>query len=77
VPSLPRDYSELVKEIWSGRAVQLAGKYGEHAPTAAVCCNACRTCLATNLIGFATAAAGTVGYGIVRLARRARLVTPS
>jgi hypothetical protein len=70
-------YSAVVKQIWSGRAVQLAGKYGEHAPTATVCCNACRTCLTTNLIGLATAAAGTVGYGIVRLARRARSVASS
>jgi hypothetical protein len=72
-----RRYGAVVKQIWSGRAVQLAGKYGEHAPTAAVCCNACRTCLTTNLICLATAAAGTVGYTLVRLARRARSVVPS
>jgi hypothetical protein len=59
-----------VKQIWSGRAVQLAGKYGEHAPTAAVCCNACRTCLTTNLIGLAAAAGGSVAYGLLRVARR-------
>jgi len=62
-----------VKQIWSGRAAQVAAKYGETAP-AAVCCNACRTCVTTNLLALATAAAG-VGYGVVRFARR--LVKPA
>ena len=62
-----------MKQIWVGRAAQVAGKYGENAPTAAVCCNACRTCLTTNLIGLATGLAGALGYGAVRLARRVRL----
>ena len=64
-------YSTNVKQIWSGRAAQVAAKYGETAPTAAVCCNACRTCLTTNLIGFATAGLAAAGYGIARFLRRA------
>ena len=59
-----------MKQIWTGRAAQVVGKYGENAPTAAVCCNACRTCLTTNLLALAAAGAGAVGYGFVRLARR-------
>jgi hypothetical protein len=55
-----------VKQIWTGRAVQAAARYGEHAPTAAVCCNACRTCVQTNLIGLGLAALG----GTVAAARR-------
>jgi hypothetical protein len=62
-------YSTSVKQIWTGKAAQVVGKYGETAP-AAVCCNACRTCVTTNLLALATAAAGAVGYGVVRLARR-------
>jgi len=62
-----------VKQIWTGKAVDLAARYGEQAPTAAVCCNACRTCLTTNLLGLATAVAGAVGYRAVQLARRAFL----
>jgi hypothetical protein len=31
----------------------VAAKYGENAPTTAVCCNACRTCVQMNLIGLA------------------------
>jgi hypothetical protein len=65
-----RRYSELVKQIWTGRAAQVVGKYGENAPAAAVCCNACRTCVTTNLIAVATAAVGAVGYSAARLARR-------
>ena len=67
-------YTGSVKQIWTGRAAQVVGKYGENAP-AAVCCNACRTCVTTNLLALATAAAGAVGYGIVRFARR--LVHPA
>jgi hypothetical protein len=32
-----------VKPIATLRVSQVAARYGEHAPTAAVCCNACRT----------------------------------
>jgi hypothetical protein len=63
-------YSPSVKQIWSGQIAQAAAKYGENAPTAAVCCNACRTCVTTNLIGFATAGLAAAGYRIARLARR-------
>jgi hypothetical protein len=68
------DYTASVKQIWTGRAAQVVGKYGENVP-AAVCCNACRTCVTTNLLALAAAAAGTVGYGVVRFARR--LVKPA
>ena len=37
---------------------------GENAPTAAVCCNACRTCVQTNLIGLALGAI-TAAHAIV------------
>jgi hypothetical protein len=59
-----------VKQIWTGRAAQVIGKYGENAPTAAVCCNACRTCLTTNLIGLASAGAVAAGYWLSRPVRR-------
>jgi hypothetical protein len=60
-----------MRQIWTGRAAQVAGKYGENAPTAAACCNVCRTCITTNLVGLATAVIGAVGYGAARLAQRA------
>ncbi|MGH3018248.1 MAG: hypothetical protein ACRDLU_07730 [Gaiellaceae bacterium] len=37
---------------------------------AAVCCNACRTCVTTNVVGLATAALAGVGYAALRLTRR-------
>ena len=49
---------------------QAAAKYGEHAPTATVCCNACRTCVQTNLLGIGMAAVVAAGAGITRFARR-------
>jgi hypothetical protein len=57
-----------MKQVWAGRLAQAAGKYGENAPTAAVCCNACRTCLTTNLIGLATAGVMAVWYAAARFA---------
>lgn len=68
-------YTSDVKHIWTGRVTQAVGKYGESVPTAAVCCNACRTCLTTNVIGLATAGVMAAGYGFARFARR--LIPPS
>jgi hypothetical protein len=64
-----------MKQIWTGRMAQVAGKYGDNVPSAAVCCNACRTCLTTNAIGLATAGVMAAGYGVARFARR--FVRPS
>jgi hypothetical protein len=59
-----------VKPIWTSRIAQVAGKYGENAPTAAVCCNACRTCVQTNLLALAPAAIGGAGVAATRALRR-------
>jgi hypothetical protein len=61
-----------VKQIWTGRMAQAAGKYGELAPAATVCCNACRTCVTTNVVGIATAGLAAAGMAVTRLVRRAR-----
>ena len=64
-----------MRQIWTGRMAQAAGKYGEHAPMAAVCCNACRTCATTNAAGLGLAAllgAGAFARGLARRARRVR-----
>ena len=58
-----------MRQIWTGRMAQAAGKYGENVPTAAVCCNACRACLTTNIVGLASAAVGAAVYGAARFAR--------
>jgi hypothetical protein len=67
---VPARYRGPVKQIWQGRAAQVAAKYGEQAPMAAVCCNACRTCVTTNVVGLATAALAGVGYAALRFTKR-------
>jgi hypothetical protein len=59
-----------MKQIWTSRLAQAAGKYGEHAPMATVCCNACRTCVTTNIFALAAGAVAAAGYGAARFARR-------
>jgi hypothetical protein len=65
-----RLYAKGVKTIWTGRIAQTAAKYGENAPTATVCCNACRTCVQTNMISLVLVALLGVGAGVVRFGRR-------
>jgi hypothetical protein len=59
-----------VKQIWTGRVAQAAGRYGENAPMAAVCCNACRTCVTTNVVGVVTAGIAAAAYAVTSFARR-------
>jgi hypothetical protein len=59
-----------MKMIWTGPVARAAGKYGEHAPMATVCCNACRTCVTTNIVGVALAGIAGAGYTVSKLARR-------
>ena len=59
-----------MKTIWTGRVAQVAGKYGENAPMAAVCCNACRTCVTTNILAVVTAGIAGAGYAAANFARR-------
>jgi len=63
-----------MKAVWQGRLVQAAGKYGENAPMAVVCCNACRTCATTNIASLVLAGIGgsalVVWSGTKRLLRR-------
>ena len=63
-----------MKQIATVRVSQVAARYGEHAPMATACCNACRTCVQTNLLGIAFGAATAVGVGVRRLFRRGSLL---
>jgi hypothetical protein len=53
-----------VKQIATLRASQATAKYGEHAPMAAVCCNACRTCVQANIVGIVIGAAASAGMAL-------------
>lgn len=55
-----------MKMIWTGPVARAAEKYGEHAPMATVCCNACRTCVTTNLVGLATGGIVAAWVGVRR-----------
>jgi hypothetical protein len=59
-----------MKEIWTGRLVQATQRYGENAPAAAVCCNACRTCVTTNLAAVGAMVIAGTGARLARFARR-------
>jgi hypothetical protein len=59
-----------MKQIATMRVTQVAARYGEHAPMATACCNACRTCVQTNLIGIALGAVGAGGVATRRFVRR-------
>jgi hypothetical protein len=59
-----------MKQFVTMRAGQLAGKYGEHAPMATACCNACRTCVTTNVLTILTGAGAAIGLAAARAVRR-------
>ena len=51
--------------------LQVASRYGEQAPMATACCNACRTCATTNLLALAAGVGTGALYAVGRFARRA------
>jgi hypothetical protein len=55
-----------MQTVWKGRLTQAAAKYGEVAPQTTVCCNACRTCVQTNLLTAALAGVAAAGTFIAR-----------
>lgn len=59
-----------MKTDWQGRALQVVTKYGEQAPLATVCCNACRTCTTTNLLALATGMGLGALYAVGRAGKR-------
>ena len=63
-------YTEAVKQFSTDRIAQATAKYGENAPMATVCCNACRTCVTTNVLTLAMAGIAGAGYTAANFARR-------
>ena len=59
-----------MKQIATLRMTEAASRYGENAPLAAVCCNACRTCVQTNLLGLALGGIAAFGAVVTRRFRR-------
>jgi hypothetical protein len=48
----------------------LANRAADYAPMAPACCNACRMCAATNVIGLAVAGAGALAAFAGRFTKR-------
>jgi hypothetical protein len=65
-------YSETMLERAQTRMLPVVNKAGDHAPMVAVCCNACRTCVTTNVIGLVFAAGAAVAAVFVAFFRRLR-----
>jgi hypothetical protein len=61
-----------MQSVWKGRLAQAAVKYGEVAPTATTCCNACRSCVQTNLLTAALAGIAAAGAFVARRLPRLR-----
>ena len=59
-----------MKHAWQGRMLDLTQRYGEQAPMATVCCNACRTCATTNAVALVAATGLGALYATGRFARR-------
>jgi hypothetical protein len=54
----------------SVRVAPIANRAAEYGPAAPACCNVCRTCTTTNLVGLAVATLTVAGVGVARFARR-------
>lgn len=48
----------------------ITNRAADYAPIAPACCNACRTCTTTNVVGLILGGAAALGVGVGRLARR-------
>lgn len=59
-----------MRQVWQGRALQVAAKYGDNAPLGTVCCNACRTCATTNLLALAMGMGLGAIYAVGRFVKR-------
>jgi hypothetical protein len=61
-----------MKQFATVRLAQTASRVGEHAPLATACCNACRTCVTTNILTVLTAGLAGASVGVTRFLRRLR-----
>jgi hypothetical protein len=54
----------------SVKAAPVTTRAAEYGPAIPVCCNVCRTCTTTNVVGLALAGITAAAVGIVSFARR-------
>lgn len=59
-------------EWTKARALPVANQAADSAPVVAACCNACRVCVMSNVVGFVLAGGAALMGGAARLATRYR-----
>jgi hypothetical protein len=64
-------YTEAMLERASTRMLPVINRAADAAPLTTACCNACRTCVTTNLLGLVITGASALGLGVRRFAKRA------
>jgi hypothetical protein len=52
------------------RILPIANRAAEQAPMVTACCNACRTCVQTNIVALGLAAIAGAGASLARFAKR-------
>jgi hypothetical protein len=53
------------------KAAPITNRAAEYGPVVPVCCNVCRTCTTTNVVGMIFAGGAGAAYAVARLVRRA------
>ena len=74
---IPSFYTRSMLERTTARALPLVNRASEHAPMAAACCNACRTCVTNNILGLLSGGALAVVAFFRRSADRSPKPRPS
>jgi hypothetical protein len=69
-PSSLAAYTKAVLTRLSVKAAPITNRISEYGPAVPACCNICRTCTTTNLVGLAIGGMTAAGVGIVSFARR-------
>jgi hypothetical protein len=70
-PDSGRAYTENVLKQLSVKVAPITTRAADFAPVAPACCNVCRTCTTTNVIGLVFGAGVALGTAATRLFRRA------
>ena len=65
-------YTERMVRRLTVRMAPITNRAAEYAPMAPACCNVCRTCTTTNIVGLALGGATAAGVALGRLVKRPR-----
>ena len=65
------DYTESMFTKLAVKAAPITNRAAEYGPAVPVCCNVCRTCTTTNIVGLAITGGAGAAYAVARFARRA------